>query len=81
MDGHEVARRLRERPESRETLIVALTGWGQESDLARSRAAGFDHHLVKPANPDVILELLARPAEVGKSALADPQGDRVPGGS
>ena len=58
MDGNEVARRLRERPEFEKTLIVALTGWGQESDVERSRAAGFDHHLVKPANPEAILELL-----------------------
>jgi CheY-like chemotaxis protein len=68
MDGHEVARRLREQPEFRGTLIVALTGWGQESDVERSRAAGFDHHLVKPANPDAILELLASPGESGRSA-------------
>ena len=58
MDGNEVARRLRERPEFEETLLVALTGWGQESDVERSRAAGFDHHLVKPADPEAILELL-----------------------
>ena len=58
MDGYEVARRLRERPEFEGTLLVALTGWGQESDVERSRAAGFDHHLVKPANPEAILELL-----------------------
>ena len=58
MDGNEVARRLRERPGFEETLIVALTGWGQESDVERSRAAGFDHHLVKPANPEAILGLI-----------------------
>ena len=58
MDGNEVARRLRGRPEFEKTLIVALTGWGQEEDVARSREAGFDHHLVKPANPDAIRELL-----------------------
>ena len=58
MDGNEVARRLRGRPEFERTLIVALTGWGQEADVERSREAGFDHHLVKPANPDAILGLL-----------------------
>ena len=63
MDGHEVARRLRGRPEFEETLIVALTGWGQEADVERSRAAGFDHHLVKPANPEAILELLRTTGE------------------
>jgi CheY-like chemotaxis protein len=60
MDGNEVARRLRERPEFEETLIVALTGWGQEADMERSRSAGFDHHLVKPASPEAILELLTK---------------------
>ncbi len=60
MDGNEVARRLRERPGTEDSLVVALTGWGQESDIERSRAAGFDHHLVKPANPEAIVELLAR---------------------
>jgi CheY-like chemotaxis protein len=60
MDGHEVARRLRGRPEFGRALIVALTGWGQEADVARSKEAGFDHHLVKPANPEAILDLLTR---------------------
>jgi CheY-like chemotaxis protein len=63
MDGHEVARRLRGRPELGRPLIVALTGWGQQADVARSRAAGFDDHLVKPANPESILRLLATSAE------------------
>ena len=58
MDGNEVARRLRGRPEFEKTLLVALTGWGQEADVERSRSAGFDHHLVKPASPEAILELL-----------------------
>jgi CheY-like chemotaxis protein/two-component sensor histidine kinase len=60
MDGNEVARRLREQVEFQGALIVALTGWGQESDVERSRAAGFDHHLVKPASPEAILELLTK---------------------
>ena len=47
-------------PSSAATLIVALTGWGQESDVERSQEAGFDHHLVKPANPEAILELLLK---------------------
>ncbi len=66
MDGNEVARRLRDQPEFEQTLIVALTGWGQESDLEKSRAAGFDHHLVKPASPEVILELLTKAGESGQ---------------
>jgi CheY-like chemotaxis protein len=58
MDGHEVARRLRGRPEFERALIVALTGWGQESDRRRSGEAGFDHHLVKPVDPDELRGLL-----------------------
>ena len=60
MDGNEVARLLREQPEFAETLIVALTGWGQESDVERSQAAGFDHHLLKPVDLEALLGLLTR---------------------
>jgi PAS domain S-box-containing protein len=62
MDGYEVARRLRQRTDTADTKIVALTGWGQEEDRRRSREAGFDHHLVKPADPDVLQQLLAQMA-------------------
>jgi CheY-like chemotaxis protein len=48
MNGLEVARRLRERPEGRDLTLIAVTGWGQEEDHRRSREGGFDHHLVKP---------------------------------
>jgi CheY-like chemotaxis protein len=68
MDGYEVARRLRQGPAA-DTLIVALTGYGQEDDRRRSQAAGFDHHLVKPAELEEILALLAtarpRPVSYG----------------
>jgi signal transduction histidine kinase len=47
-DGFEVARRLRAEPELRGLLLVALSGWVQPDDRARSREAGFDHHLAKP---------------------------------
>ncbi len=59
MDGYEVARRLRELPEGREALLVAVTGYGHEEARARSLAAGFDHHLVKPVDPERLLDLLA----------------------
>src|SRR6266849_3763550 len=48
MDGFEAARQLRAMPEGREVLLVAQTGWGQEEDRRRTRAAGFDAHLAKP---------------------------------
>jgi CheY-like chemotaxis protein len=58
MDGYEVARSIRERwPQSGATL-VALTGWGQEEDRRRTAAAGFDHHLVKPAGFEEIEAIL-----------------------
>jgi hypothetical protein len=58
MDGFETARRLREIPELRNARLVALTGFGQPDDRRRTRAAGFDLHLVKPADLDAITRLL-----------------------
>lgn len=58
MDGFETARRLREIPELRHARLVALTGFGQPDDRRRTRAAGFDLHLVKPADLDAITRLL-----------------------
>jgi signal transduction histidine kinase/ActR/RegA family two-component response regulator len=58
MDGHEVARRIRQRPESRDVTLIALTGWGQEEDRDRSQLAGFDYHLIKPADIDALQKLL-----------------------
>jgi PAS domain S-box-containing protein len=63
MDGYEVARRIRAHPEGRSVLLVALTGWGQDEDKRRARAAGFDEHLMKPVDPTLLNELIlaARP--------------------
>ncbi|BBA34873.1 PAS domain-containing protein [Methylocaldum marinum] len=58
MDGYEVARRLRDRPETREALIIAITGYGQLEDRALTKAAGFNHHLVKPVDPEELGALL-----------------------
>lgn len=58
MDGYEVARRLRQHPLHRTAWLVAITGYGQESDRGRSKEAGFDHHLVKPVAPEKLEELL-----------------------
>jgi signal transduction histidine kinase/DNA-binding response OmpR family regulator len=57
MDGHEVARRLRAQKEFEKVLLVALTGYGQDEDQRRSREAGFDHHLVKPVEPEALFAL------------------------
>jgi PAS domain S-box-containing protein len=61
IDGHEVARRIRADRAYDALRLVALTGWGQEDDRARTRAEGFDAHLVKPADIDVLQELLEAP--------------------
>jgi PAS domain S-box-containing protein len=58
MDGFEVARQLRDLL-GRRVLLVALTGWGQDEDRRRSREAGFDHHLTKPPEPEVLDQLIA----------------------
>ncbi len=60
IDGYEVVRRMRERPETRGALIVALTGFGQEADRQRALAAGFDDHLVKPVDLDTVTAVLRR---------------------
>jgi CheY-like chemotaxis protein len=59
MDGYEVARRIRREPWGEKTVLVAVTGWGQDADRARSRDAGFNHHLVKPADIASVTTLLA----------------------
>ncbi|HEV3163928.1 MAG TPA: PAS domain S-box protein [Isosphaeraceae bacterium] len=60
MDGYELAERLRSCPEFEKTMLVALTGWGQEADRQKSKAAGIDIHLVKPIAPEALRELLAQ---------------------
>jgi PAS domain S-box-containing protein len=59
MDGYEVARELRSTPGLGSTRLIALTGYGQESDRHRSRLAGIDHHLVKPVDVEQLRTLLA----------------------
>ena len=59
MDGYEVARRLRRHPQLGDVWLIAMTGYGQDSDRRRSQEAGIDHHLVKPVDPDKLADLLA----------------------
>ena len=59
LDGCEVARRLRQQDQARRPLLVAVTGYGRERDRQRTRAAGFDRHLLKPVDPEVLQDLLA----------------------
>jgi signal transduction histidine kinase/ActR/RegA family two-component response regulator len=67
MDGYEAARRIRRRM-GRRVVLVALTGWGQDEDKQRSREAGFDHHLTKPPEPDVLEALISRCVDTDTAA-------------
>jgi signal transduction histidine kinase/ActR/RegA family two-component response regulator len=58
MDGYEVARRIRQQSKWQELMLIALTGWGQEDDRRRTAEAGFDHHLIKPADITALQTLL-----------------------
>ncbi|WP_309007557.1 ATP-binding protein [Pelagicoccus sp. SDUM812005] len=58
MNGYEAARHIRQQPWGKEMMLVALTGWGQEEDRRKTKEAGFDHHLVKPAEPAEVQRLL-----------------------
>jgi CheY-like chemotaxis protein len=58
LNGYEVALRMRRSPSGAPLKLIAITGWGQESDKERAFAAGFDHHLTKPVDPQRLAELL-----------------------
>jgi CheY-like chemotaxis protein len=63
MSGYDVARQLRDLADTRRAVLVAQTGWGQDDDR-RTKEAGFDHHLVKPIDPQALEALLAAVAPV-----------------
>ncbi|GAA4430802.1 PAS domain-containing hybrid sensor histidine kinase/response regulator [Bremerella cremea] len=58
MNGYEAARYIRQQPWGKDILLIALTGWGQQEDRERTTDAGFDHHLVKPAEPAELQRLI-----------------------
>jgi CheY-like chemotaxis protein len=62
MDGYQIARRIREDPHGRDMLLLALTGYDSADDRKRSVEHGFDHHLVKPVDPDRLARLLSEGA-------------------
>jgi PAS domain S-box-containing protein len=59
LNGYEAAQKMREQPWGNRATLIAVTGWGHEVDRQRSKNAGFDHHLVKPVDPDALTELLS----------------------
>jgi len=58
LNGYEVAQKIRAQAWGQDIVLVAMTGWGQEEDKQRAMAAGFDHHLIKPINPQELEALL-----------------------
>lgn len=73
LDGYEIASRFRREPQSSRVMLVALTGYGTPEARERSRQAGFDHHLIKPIDPDVLREIMG-------TGIAS-RGSREPGAS
>jgi CheY-like chemotaxis protein len=59
MDGYQVAARLREVPQLKKTTVIAMTGYGEDSDRQRAFQAGFDHHFLKPIDPERLQDFLA----------------------
>jgi CheY-like chemotaxis protein len=67
MNGYLVAKEIRLNSELAQTMLIALTGYGQLQDREKSRAAGFDAHLVKPIDYETLRKLLAEHANLGES--------------
>ena len=63
LNGYETARKIREQPWGKTMVLAALTGWGQDDDRRKSEEAGFDYHLVKPAEPSLVEKILTSTAE------------------
>jgi CheY-like chemotaxis protein len=59
LNGYDAARSIRGEPWGKEVFLIALSGWGQPEDRRRSTEAGFDRHLTKPVDPDVIGSVLS----------------------
>jgi two-component system CheB/CheR fusion protein len=75
MDGYEVAARMRADAATRDSLLVALTGYGQDSDRQRALQAGFDEHLVKPASVEAFDKVFAHPKLANRASTVPNQFD------
>ena len=62
MDGYEVARRIREEPQGRNMLLLAMTGYDAPDAARHAREHGFDYHLVKPVDPDLLARMIGAEA-------------------
>ena len=82
MTGYEAASRIRSEPWGKDIVLVALSGWGQREDVQRSKAAGFDSHLVKPASFEALNEVLSRLTERAVAVANDePDSGSISGGA
>jgi CheY-like chemotaxis protein/two-component sensor histidine kinase len=61
INGYDLGRWLREQPQLREVTLIAQTGWGREEDRKQAREAGYDHHLIKPIDPQQLADILSQP--------------------
>jgi signal transduction histidine kinase len=77
MTGYEAASRIRAQPWGKQMVLVALSGWGQREDVQKSKAAGFDSHLVKPASFEALNEVLRRLSRhtIASESTLDSEGD------
>jgi CheY-like chemotaxis protein len=60
LNGYEACRRMKQLSWDKKMTLVAVTGWGQSEDRQRAEEAGFDYHMVKPVDPHVLMQLLAK---------------------
>ena len=72
MNGYDVARQIRAQSWGSDPILIAITGWGQTEDKNLSTQAGFDHHLVKPVDPDALLNLIEKRKAVANENHSSP---------
>jgi CheY-like chemotaxis protein len=70
MNGYDFARSIRRQSELNDVILVALTGYGQESDRRAAKEAGFDHHIVKPVSLEALHDLLSKASRSSKSTIS-----------
>jgi len=75
LNGYEACRIIREQPKGKGVVLIAVTGWGQDEDRRRSHEAGFDHHMVKPVDPQALIDTLAELQAGGDHAITQRSSD------
>jgi two-component system CheB/CheR fusion protein len=81
LNGYDATRRIRAHDWGRSIIIIALTGWGQESDRRKSREAGCDEHIVKPVEPGQLDELIEDLCRRAAARRATASHERLPAAS